>query len=339
LSSPKLKEFILGILTIFINLVVFWLWYNALPFVAEGKWEKYSDLISPLAGLIMAATFFSLSALFIKNRGIAYLTAVVGMGAPYSFILLKTNSLNWSGPTANVLLVVLVVNIILATLAVHYVRKESELSFGFSVFKFLQTGLPLYFTLFSLIISIFFLTELNEEKAAAILLPQPALEKALEVLSTNSSVVTNLLGLPGLKLKLQGTTDEVLAGLIKERLKSEGVELSRLPPQELARLVAREREEWSRGFGIKLSGKEKFTDVLATSLGTSFRNRIGDLFGSYRRYLPLVSAAAFFLAFKALTFPFYYLTLFLTFLLIKFLLLTRILRRERAEIEVERLTL
>ncbi len=63
------------------------------------------------------------------------------------------------------------------------------------------------------------------------------------------------------------------------------------------------------------------------------------ILGPYRSFLPLASALIFFFAFKAFTVPIYYLTLIFVFLLLKFMIFSKIVTKEKLQIEIERFTL
>ena len=315
MSNLNIKEFILGILAAASSIAVFWLWSNTAPFIVDGKFGEYENFIAPVAGLIAAAALFSLTALFIKNKWIVYPAAAISVGAPYFFV-----------SATNTVVGVLLASILLAIYAVARIRAEGEHSLGFSASKFLKAGLPLYFTVASIIISTFIFSEIGEDenKAFAALLPRSALKTAV-------GPVQSLIGLPD--VKPNATVDEALMGLIISQLKSQGIE--NISKTELTRLVASQRAELSKNFGLKLSGQERLSDILYEFVSVRFR----ELLGPYKIYLPYASAGAFFLAFKMFTYPLYYLTLLITFLLIKLMLAVNILRREMQKVEVERLTL
>ena len=74
-------------------------------------------------------------------------------------------------------------------------------------------------------------------------------------------------------------------------------------------------------------------------LNRAIIERLEDLLGPFVQYLPLLSAFAFFFAFKALTFPLYFMSVALTAGLIRALRMATIITIESQQIEVERLTL
>lgn len=90
-----------------------------------------------------------------------------------------------------------------------------------------------------------------------------------------------------------------------------------------------------RQYGTEIPNKEETAELLYRATVEQIRQ----ILGPYRDFLPLASAVIFFLAFKAFTVPLYYLTLVLAFFLIKVLIWSKIVVKEKAQIEVERLTL
>ena len=67
--------------------------------------------------------------------------------------------------------------------------------------------------------------------------------------------------------------------------------------------------------------------------------RLEDVLGPFVQFLPLISALAFFFAFKAFTFPLYLVSVAATALLIRGLRMATIVRSAPRQITVERLTL
>lgn len=310
----------MGILSAGSSLAVFWFWLEAVPLIIAGEFRAYTSFIMPIAGLIFAASFFALAAIFIKSRRVIYPAAVIGMAAPYLL-----------APATNTVIGSLAASVLLIVFAVHRLRKEFTLSLGFSVSKTVKAGLPLYFTVASLIVSVFYLVSLPEEKAVSALLPRSAFDVTLQSLS---GPLKSLTGFP-ITLRPEATVDETLFELARDQLKSRGIPVAQLPKTELGKILSAQRLELEKQYGIKLGGQEKIADVFYNALAS----RLAELPGPYRQYLPLASALAFFFAFKALTFPLYYVTLLILYFLIKLLVLTKILKTERQEITVERLTL
>ncbi len=315
MNTPNLKEVVLGILTVSFSIAVFWMWHQVTPKIVAGEFQNYIDFLWPVLGLILTGTFFSLGALFTSNVRLLYPTVTISIGAPFFFI-----------PATNTALAGLAISVLFIIYAVWRIKTEAEHSLGFSATKFLKAGLPIYFTIVSLLISMFFFSQIgeDEDRVFATLLPKSAIEIAIGPLQS-------LMGLSA--AKPNSTIDEAFTELIIEQLKSQGIK--NVPQSELARLLRDQREELSKSFGLKLSGKERISDILYEFISRRFR----ELLGPYKEYLPYASTIAFFFAFKALTFPIYYLTLLITFILIRIMVAVTILKREKIQIEVERLTL
>ena len=266
-----------------------------------------------------AAVFFSLGAIFIKNTKIIYGTAAISISAPFLFV-----------PATQTAIAVLGLCLIIAVLAVKRIRNEFYFSLGFSVSKILKSGLPLFFTASALIIATFQLSAVSEEKAISAFLPKSTFDTVLKFMGKPLEDIT------GLPLSNSGATvDEVLTKVIRDGLEGQGISLSQVAESELKRLVSLQRNQLAKNFGISVTGGEKIGDVFYTSIST----RLGELLGPYKSYLPYVSAAAFFFAFKAFTLPLYYFSMLITYVLIRLLIATNILRVEKEQMEVERLTL
>lgn len=313
------KEILLAVVTIAISIGAFWSWYAAIPLITAGEFGAYINFSIPVLGFLLSACFFSLSALFIRETKIVYPAVIIGVGAPYLFT-----------DASLFILSALALSAALSALAIHKIRKECDLSPGFSAAKFLKSGLPLYLTVVSLIISSFYLAGINEKNAISTLLPKSALEFGLKTLS---GPLGSVAGLP--EIDPEATVNELLEKVVSEGLKTQGLELIKLPRGEILKLVGIQRNELADKFGIRVRGDEKVGDLLYGTVTGKAEN----LLGPYKSYLPYASAIAFFLAFKTLTIPLYYAALLITLLLIKLMVLTKILRSEKVQMETERLTL
>lgn len=318
------KEVILAILIAVLNIAVFWFWFKAAPLLAGGEFKNYGSFIVPVGGLILSASLFSLAALFAKNKWLAYSSAVIAIGAPY--MLAKATALTIGIGLASITLIIL---------AVHRIRKEYSLSLGFSLSKTTKVGLPIYFTIASLIVSVFYFGNITEEKALSSILPKSALNFTLKNLAGPLESLSNLPRGFIEFLNPESTVDEALLKLVEKQSHDQGIDITKVPRQELLRALSSQRGEFAKVLGIKLDGQQKIGDVFYNVIS----RRIEELLGPYKKYLPVASAIAFFLAFKTFTIPLYYLTTLVTFLLIKIMVWSKILRSEKQQIEVERLTL
>lgn len=244
---------------------------------------------------------------------------IVSFGTPFLFV----------GAT-NIIAGIFVATALLISFAVYRIQQEVAYSLGFSIVKTLKSGLPLYFTIFALVLAVLYSANLDEEKAVSSLLPKPALYFSLQSLG---GFAKSLIGLP--VINPDATVDELLKTLLEEQLRPQGLNFANLPAQEIRRLLIAQRQELSRQFGIDVSGNEKIIDIFYTAT----IKRLRELLGPYTSYLPAISALVFFFAFKTLTVPLYYLTLLITALLIRLLRAVNVVRSERQQVEVERLTL
>lgn len=304
------EESVLGVFAVLIITIAFWFWHKNISIILTGEFGDYINFILPLAALITAGSVFLLLGLFVKNIWIAYTAAVISIGVPFFLV-----------EAVSVALGTLVLNLFLIAFALHGIRKEYAFSLGFSVSKTAKAGLTVFFTVASLIISLFYLSELSTEKALAAFFPKSALNFTLKNISGSLESIT---GIPD--VSPDTTVDQVLTQLLRQKLGSKDIPVN---------MIAAERKEFAQKYGINIKGNEKISDVFYRSV-TDYIYR---LLGPYQQYLPFAAAAAFFLAFKTLTIPLYYATVFFTFLLIKLMLWSKILRSEKQQVEVEKLML
>ncbi|MBI3421039.1 MAG: hypothetical protein HY006_03165 [Candidatus Sungbacteria bacterium] len=311
------KETIFAILFVGIHLLTFLWWYRVMPLVTAGEFQKYQQFIPPVLLLVLCVLLFSFGALF-GSRGV-YVPMLATLAAPFLFV---PQSMIARGLGIGAVLLVL--------FALHRIYQETNLSLGFSTSKSLRTGLPLYFTALALLITVFFLNHVNEETALSSLLPKPLFNTTLRILA---KPLASSFGLPS--LDSTKTIDETLDEIVKSQLESEHIAISAIPAKELVKLITTQRNELASNFNLQLTGKEKIEDVFYTAISS----RLEDLVGPYRGYIPAASAIAFFFAFKAFTFPLYFVTLISAVFMVKFLLLIGVLRREKQTIDVERIVL
>lgn len=321
-TSTNIKEIILGVLAAFSSIIAFWLWRAyAIPALAAGDFHGMARFIAPTAGLILASALFTLAAMFIRDRRIAYGSAAVGAAGPYLFV-----------DASNAVILLAGASIAGIAFAVHKIRREFFLSAGFSVSKIAKSGLSLYFTVACAVISLFYAGTLNRENSLVAIFPKPAFDLTLHYF-LNSSYAKSVTGLSDIRRDV--TMDELLDMLAKAQLEKQGIPASKIFPADLARIRAAEREALESQYGIAFRGDEKVEDLFYGAIA----QRADELLGPYRAYIPFISSLAFFFALKALTVPLYLLSLFTVFLLIKALVSATILKCAVHRIEVERITL
>lgn len=315
--SPK--EAVLGILTVGASLATFYLWNEAMPLIIAGEFQEYTRFLFPVAGLVFSGSLFSLVAFFVRNDALRYGAVFTLVIIPFFFV-----------PASATILSILGTSVLLISFSAYRIKKEFFLSHGFSVSKIAKAGVPLFFTVSSLIVAAFYLVRIDEEKAISALLPRSTTGFLFQQLSPTFSSLT---GVPN--IGPDTTVDGAINELVKNELARQGMDISRLPRQEFSRLIALQRQEFSKQYGFQLEGKERVWDIAYNAIF----ERAKELLGPYKKYLPLTSALVFFAAFKAFTLPLYYLSLAVTFFLIKILVAVKILTKQKAQIEVERLTL
>ncbi|MDP3710421.1 MAG: hypothetical protein Q8R29_01715 [bacterium] len=316
------KHLVLSILAIAFGFLSFWSWQGVTGFIVEGSLH-ISNFIWPIISLILAASLFAFSIIFVKTQWLVYLTVLASTAS--AFFLLEAGATTvWA----------LLATVFLVLLSLHHIKHEVELSRGFSLSKTLKSGLPLYFTAASVIISVFYfdITKNDGEKMVSALFPKPAAGLVVKLLSGQ---LESLLGFP-LKIKADSTVDEVIMQLLRGQLQEQDISLESIPKKELENLLILQRKEIAKKYNIQaLSGKEKVSDALYEVI----IGQLTSLVGPYKEYIPLVSAFAFFFAFKTFTLPIYYLSLLFSFVLLKLAILGKIIKREKVQIQVERLSL
>ncbi len=315
----NLKELILAFLAVSTSAVAFWLWQDVAPQIVAGEFGTATVYLASIATLVLAALFFSLGALFIKGKYVLYPAVVASMALAYFFM-----------PPSGAALGALALGILLAAFAAFRIHEEYELSLGFSITKFLKSGLPIYFTAFSIIVSVFFLGAIPEDKAIVAIFPKSAFTAALEVFGKS---LTSLGGLQG--LDLNATVDEAIRQLLVEQFEAQKIPLGSISKIEFEKLILAQRDEFAKNFGLKLSGKEQIADIFYTAL----TQRLETLLGPYKVFLPYAAAVTFFFALKTLTIPLYYLALLTTFASVKLMLTLGILSRRGEQLMVERIAL
>lgn len=317
------KEVALGFLAAASGMISYYLWHEAFPVVTSGNFKEYARFIPPVASLLVAATLFSLAGLLVKNRWILYGSGFLAAIPPVLLVSVRRE-----------VAVISLVAALLIFYGLYKIKKEITLSLGFNVSKALRVGLPLYFTVTSLLFSLFYLDLIDEKQALHFFLPKSAFQITLHALTKPTSPLSGILsGLP--EIKPETTVDELLPALAERELQARGLTLAQIPKKELTQLLDLQRETLANTYGLKLKGNERVGDVFYETVSA----RIEDLFGPYRAYLPVASAIAFFLAMKTFTLPLYFLTILMVALLIKAMVFGKIIINKKEQIEIDRLTL
>ncbi len=300
-----------------------WFWYEAMSLIVQSELRDVNATVLPFAALLMGAIFFSLNALLVKKRMLAYAGAMVGSSMIAILVPFTRES---------ALLVALA--FLLLLYATNRIRRETRLSLGFSVAKSLRAGLPLYFTALSLMISLFYLTHLDTQRALDIFLPRKAFNYTLHILTKPNAPFNGLFEAYG-EFSPQLTVNELLLRLVDKELSLRGLSTTRISQDELVRLIDAERAILASTYGIEARGEEKVGDIFYAAV----TEKIENLFGPYHSYLPAASAMAFFLALKTLTLPLYFVTLLIVFVCVRLLMRAKFIVHEKQQIEIDRLAL
>lgn len=315
----NIKEVVLGILLIITSIGSLWLWRSTTTAIAEELFNSYGQFLTSIGALVIAASLFGIAAIFVKTSWIIYASAGIGVIVPFFFI--SANS---------IVIAMMAVCVLLSLFAVKRTRREFNLSLGFSVASMFKAGVPLFLTIFGIIISVFYFTDVQKKDAVRTIFPRTAFDITIRALG---GPLKSLSG--NVSFGPEDTVDQVFQGLIKKQLESKGVLLNQVSQKELQRLLEAQRDEIADAYGIKLTGKEKLGDVFYTTI----IEKISDLLGPYRVYVPYASALTFFLAFKTLSFVLYFAVLAFSYILIKLMIVATILTTKKEQIEVERLSL
>ncbi|MBI4225219.1 MAG: hypothetical protein HY617_02725 [Candidatus Sungbacteria bacterium] len=320
LSSSSWKEIFFCVVFLFLHVLTFWMWYRIIPVIIQGDFEQYGFFIFPLVLLIFAASLFSLVVLLVQHKTLLVCVMTAAILVPFGLAF----------PSTYIALGVVVLNVLLMWFAVSMIRKEVAASLLYRIPKFLKHGLGFYFTAVALVLSLFYLNRIDDQKVFSILFPQQLFDFTLRAFS---GTIQGATGLP--PIRPEQTVNEIMTGLVRTQLQSQGIPFEKIPKQELSRLLAFQRDEFAKSYGISLGGGERIGTVFATAT----ISKVKDMIGEYTRYLPLVAAAAFFFAFKALSIVFRWISIFLAVLLMKLLILVKVVKKEKQQIEAERLVL
>ena len=313
------KEITLAVLFLIATTVAFWFLRDASRIIATGRMSEWSEFIPPVLSLIAASAFFGLCGLFLTNPWVRILSLTAGAVIPYIFL-----------PAWNGILLVLSGSILLSLLAAHRIRQEYTLSLGFSTSKVMRAGLPLYFTVSALILSLYYFVEVRDEDIVPTLLPKPIVDAAIPLFSRIGQTTPE-----ETPVRPDMTVDEFLTLLVRQQLRASGVDEKRVNETEIARMAALERDQIAQRFRVKIAGSDTISDALRNTV----IKRAEELLGPWRAYIPYAAAVAVFFAFKTLSLGMYLLALPVAFLLIKLMARATIIISEKQVIEVTRLKL
>ena len=309
-NRVSIKELVFAFATIITGLANGYFWRE---FIYSENYADIALLSLPVASMFVFAVFFALLSLFSKNSHIIFTTAALSFSGGLFLI-----------DGHKTVIIGSVVGMAGAIFAAYKIQNDVKDSLTFNLSKSLRRGLPFFFTAFALIISLTYFSSIIIGERAFI--PRPVFE-------VSTGILQNYLGglIPG--FRPDATIDEVLIDVIAKELKGQ-LDINKIPKSQLKKLLDEQKTALGGKIGIKISGEEKTTELLYNLAN----QKLEELFGQYKIYLPYLSAVGFFLAIKALTWPLYFVSLILIYLAVKLLLITGVLKKESATMPTEKLT-
>lgn len=306
----SIKEAALSLLTILMGITNVYFWRGLIFSENHANLTLFS---LPIISLFLFAIFFSLLAFFLKNTAVLYLSVAVSILGGIFFI--------GSG-------ISIISGMALAAVGVIFAARRIKIdvndSLSFNLSKSMRRGLPIFFTVIAFIISLTYFSSIAKDKQ--VFIPK-------SVFDISAGILQNYLGglVPG--FRKDATVNEILTNFAKNELKKQ-LNVNEIPKEKLNELVEEQKIALSKGMGIKISGREKTVDLLYNLTN----QKIDELFGQYKEYLPYLSAIGFFLAIKVLTWPLYFISLILIYFTVKLMLFTGLLKKEVVTIKSEKLT-
>lgn len=311
MNNPSGKELLWGAVTISMGIINAYLWKQA---IFGGKFTDVAFYSLPVLSLFVIAILFGLAAVLIRQR---LLGAVVAVVTPSTGLLLV--------PFASGMFAVMALAVIGGWYASEQIANEYAASNYFSVRKIFRSGLPIFFSVVALSLSVMYFTSASGEGLHD-LLPKTLFDAVVPLLDQPLQQI-----LPGFRVRTSSLDDLLLA--FTARSIGREINLAELLPRERDQLLSENKKVLTEQFGITLTGKEKAGDVLYQITNAQIEKFIGP----YHVYVPFIAAAGFFLAIKAFSWPVYWLTLLLISFVVKLLLATGVIRENTKTIEVKRL--
>lgn len=318
--SSYWKEFSLCSIFVLLHAAAFWMWYRVMPVMVEGDFGQYRIFILPVLLLLVAAALFSLVTLLVKHKTLLAGAIIIAALVPYAFNL-PSSTIAWGA---------LVLTVLFVWLAASTIQKEAARSLQYRISRFLRQGLGFYFTAAALVLSLFYLNRIDDQKVFSLLFPRPLFDF---VLQSFSGTIREATGLP--QVRPEQTVNEILTELIRGQLQSQGISFEKISKPELSRMLAAQRAEFAKTYHISIGGGEKIGAVFANAVTA----KVKEVVGAYNRYLPLGAAIVFFFMLKTISVIPYFLAILLAVLLMKLLVLVKVVKKEKEQIEVERLVL
>ena len=306
------KELVLAFLTIAAGFANAYLWQEV---IVSGEFRSAAFYSLPVVALFVFAVLFGLAAAFIASRPLRIGTGMLSLAAGYLL-----------APPGAAALAAGAASVAGGWYAVGAIASEEANATTFAVRKIFRSGLPVFFTAVALLFAAIYHGTLSARPDQSIV-PRTFFDAVIPFIEPALSGI-----LPG--FHVDASVDDFLLAFAASRVGGE-VDLAELGPAERNALLREGREALTRDLGIELTGEERSGDLLYRLTNA----QIEKLLGPFRSYLPLIAAAGFFLAVKALTWPLYWATLLLLFGVIQLLQAAGVITRETRMIQVERLRL
>lgn len=236
--------------------------------------------------LFLYAVLFSLTSLLVKEKSAAISTMLLpGLVALF---FLKVNPWIYLG---------MFFVLGCAVFGWHQIQKERSSIPVFRISRILGTGLPLFLTALSLGISLFYYNS-YQSTGPVVLVPRQTFNFFLPYgLKATKGIFS-----PGFAIDPDSRVNDLLLTLIKNEAGNH-INLDSLSPSQTNTILAEERKSFSRELGVSIRGDEKVRDLFYEVAEKKAEN----LAGPYTNYIPLVFAIGVFFAFKALSWPVYWL--------------------------------
>lgn len=163
-------------------------------------------------------------------------------------------------------------------------RREAERQVELHWHSILKSGVKKFFMGVALAFSVLYFSLLAPGATIReTLIPRPFFNVLLPALNVPLQTL-----IPG--FSADATVDEVIYSVVQEQLKGQ-ITLAVLSKARIQELIAEQRKEINKQFGLKLTGKEKVSEILYNVL----TDRIELYSTPYKRYVPAVLSIGFFI--------------------------------------------
>ena len=313
-SSLHAKELILGIVFVVVTFITFYFWRQVIGLLADAKYHT-PLLVAAGVGLLITAVVFCLLAIFGSTPWLRYVCVGVGVAGPFFLV-----------PAGGAVLALLAISLLFALFAANRLRNEYNLSSLFHLGRILRAGLSIFLSVLAIMVSTYYYADFKEVRSVNTLIPK-------SLVDATAGKISGFVGFP--EYDPNQTVDDYLTDYLTKQLEKRNISIKGLSKTEFRELVAEQRANFSEQIGVPLKGKERVGDLTYIALTAKMKQILEPI----EQYIPFITAAAFFLGFKSLMLPLYYVVFLIVYLVIKVLTSVKFFRKEVREIEVEKLTL